>query len=66
MDRQGNMSGNREAGGQRCDVSEGLHPSVLPPSSKQTLTPRVPLVKHPLSLRPLCAVTEDFVPDYWT
>ncbi len=39
---------------------------VLPPSSKQTLTRRVPLVKAPLSLSPLCAVVQDFVPDYWT
>lgn len=66
IDRQGNMSGNGEAGGQWCDISKGLSFRVFPPRSKQTLTRRVPLVKTPLSLSPLCAAVRDFVADYWT
>lgn len=43
MDRQGNMSGNGEAGELWCDMSEGLHSWVLPPELKTDINTKGPI-----------------------
>lgn len=64
MDRQGNLSGNEEAGGPLCEMCEGLHSESCLVVQNSHRRKGSHWFKTPLSPSSLCAVMQDFIHDY--